>query len=79
MLNAGSGTAGIVLANGNSLLKERIVGISEGNFIAVPSEVVTWWFNDSDTDLTIVFFGQQHLTNFYLAGPRGVFNGFLQR
>ncbi|KAF2620860.1 hypothetical protein F2Q68_00040754 [Brassica cretica] len=73
------GTAGIVLANGNSLLKERIVGISEGDFIAVPSGVVTWWFNDSSTDLTIVFFGQQRLTNFYLAGPRGVFNGFLLR
>ncbi|XP_013604564.1 PREDICTED: legumin A-like [Brassica oleracea var. oleracea] len=73
----GTGTAGIVVPKGNGVLNERVVRISEADVIAVPSGVVTWWFNDnSDTHLAIVFLGQQRLVNFYLAGPRGVFKGF---
>lgn len=44
--------------------------------IPVPSGTVTWWFNSRNTKLVIVFLGQHHLTDFYLAGPRGVLGGF---
>lgn len=70
----GSGTAGLLLPYDN--LAEKVVAISAGDLVAVPSGTVTWWFNPRATDLTVVFLGRQHFTDFCFAGPSGVIGGF---
>ncbi|XP_056861963.1 glutelin type-B 5-like [Raphanus sativus] len=75
----GSGTAGIVLPE----QEEKVIGIKEGDSIALPFGVVTWWFNSGDSELVILFLGETHkahkrgeFTDFYLTGSNGIFTGF---
>ncbi|KAF3584257.1 hypothetical protein F2Q69_00032221, partial [Brassica cretica] len=76
---SGFGTAGIVLPE----KEEKVIAINKGDSIALPFEVVTWWFNSEEADLEILFLGETHkahkagqFTDFYLTGSNGIFTGF---
>ncbi|KAI3848980.1 hypothetical protein MKX03_001072, partial [Papaver bracteatum] len=49
-----SGTCGIILRKDE---KQQVIPIIEGDAIALPSGVVTWWLNKQDADLVIIFMG----------------------
>ncbi|CAD5319779.1 unnamed protein product [Arabidopsis thaliana] len=75
----GAGTAGIVLPE----KEEKVIAIKKGDSIALPFGVVTWWFNNEDTELVVLFLGETHkghkagqFTDFYLTGSNGIFTGF---
>nr|XP_018914076.1 PREDICTED: 11S globulin seed storage protein 2-like [Bemisia tabaci] len=75
----GSGVAGIVEPES----AEKVLGIKTGDALAVPFGVVTWWYNNGDTELVILFLGDTskahkagEFTNFQLTGSNGVFTGF---
>ncbi|AES87698.1 putative 11-S seed storage protein, plant [Medicago truncatula] len=75
----GSGVAGIVLPES----KEKVVAIKEGDALALPFGVVTWWYNKEDTELVVLFLGDTskahkagEFTDFFLTGPNGIFTGF---
>ncbi|VAI93883.1 unnamed protein product [Triticum turgidum subsp. durum] len=78
----GKGTCGIVLPEGT---KEKVVGVKEGDALALPFGVVTWWHNTpgSATELVVLFLGDTskghrpgQFTNFQLTGASGIFTGF---
>ncbi|XP_020579616.1 glutelin type-A 1-like [Phalaenopsis equestris] len=76
----GTGTCGIALPE---TPKEKVLPIKEGDAIALPFGVVTWWFNPNSTRLVILFLGDTskgHLagqfTNFQITGSKGIFTGF---
>ncbi|KAI3882251.1 hypothetical protein MKX03_009571 [Papaver bracteatum] len=76
----GSGTAGIILYEAE---KEKVIAVKEGDAIALPFGVVTWWFNKEDTELVILFMGDiskghkaGEFTEFALTGANGIFTGF---
>lgn len=76
----GHGTCGIVLPE---TPKEKVLPIREGDAIALPFGVVTWWFNPNSTQLVVLFLGDTskgHLagefTNFQITGAKGIFTGF---
>lgn len=75
----GSGVAGIVLPES----EEKVVEIKEGDALALPFGVVTWWYNKDDTELVVLFLGDTskahkagEFTDFFLTGPNGIFTGF---
>ncbi|KAM7257159.1 hypothetical protein ACFE04_012900 [Oxalis oulophora] len=75
----GNGTAGIVLPES----EEKVIAIKKGDAIALPFGVVTWWYNNDDTQLQILFLGDTskahkpgHFTDFFLTGSNGIFTGF---
>ncbi|KEH30108.1 putative 11-S seed storage protein, plant [Medicago truncatula] len=75
----GSGVAGIVLPES----EEKVVAIKEGDALALPFGVVTWWYNKEDTELVVLFLGDTskahkagEFTDFFLTGPNGIFTGF---
>lgn len=62
--------------------KERAVLIKKGDVITVPKETYTWWYNDGDTDFSIIYLGdgaagltQGLFTYFLVAGQAAVYNG----
>ncbi|KAK3410031.1 hypothetical protein EUGRSUZ_J02085 [Eucalyptus grandis] len=71
--------AGIILPE-----SEKVIAIKEGDGIALPFDVVTWWYNKDDTALLVVLLlgytlkahkaGQ--FTDFFLTGSNGIFTGF---
>ncbi|XP_042510205.1 glutelin type-A 3-like [Macadamia integrifolia] len=74
----GSGRAGIVLPES----PEKVIAIKKGDAIALPFGVVTWWFNDKDEELVVLFLGETsksrkrgEFTEFYLTGSNGIFHG----
>ncbi|MCL7025852.1 hypothetical protein MKW94_028731 [Papaver nudicaule] len=76
----GKGTAGIYLYETE---KEKVVSIKEGDAMALPFGVTTWWFNQDDTELVILFMGNTctghkagEFTEFPLTGANGLFTGF---
>uniref|UniRef100_A0ACD5W586 Uncharacterized protein n=1 Tax=Avena sativa TaxID=4498 RepID=A0ACD5W586_AVESA len=78
----GKGTVGITLAEAT---KEKLVAVKEGDALALPFGVVTWWHNApaSATELVILFLGDTskghrpgQFTNFQLTGSSGIFTGF---
>ncbi|KAA8543933.1 hypothetical protein F0562_021890 [Nyssa sinensis] len=75
----GKGVAGIVLPE----KEEKVVAIKKGDAIALPFGVITWWYNKEDTELVVLFLGDTSkghkagsFTDFFLAGPNGIFTGF---
>ncbi|KAH9620923.1 hypothetical protein KSS87_011029 [Heliosperma pusillum] len=79
LLTECQGVAGIVLPEKD----EKVIAIKEGDTIALPFGVVTWWYNKEDTDLTVLFLGDTskghksgQFTDFFLTGSNGIFNGF---
>ncbi|PWZ05714.1 Glutelin type-A 2 [Zea mays] len=78
----GTGTCGIVLPEAT---KEKVVAVKEGDALALPFGVVTWWHNGpaAPTQLTVLFLGDTskghrpgQFTNFQLTGASGIFTGF---
>ncbi|KAL9235277.1 hypothetical protein vseg_010050 [Gypsophila vaccaria] len=75
----GQGVAGIVLPE----KEEKVIAIKEGDTIALPFGVVTWWYNKDDPELTVLFLGDTskghkpgQFTDFFLTGSNGIFTGF---
>ncbi|XP_010935327.1 11S globulin seed storage protein 2 isoform X4 [Elaeis guineensis] len=63
--------------------KERVLLLKKGDVIALPLGNLTWWYNDGDTDFSIVFLGDTSnavhpgdIAYFFLAGSLSIFNGF---
>jgi len=63
--------------------EEVVLKLEEGDVIPVPIGAVSWWFNDGDTDLIIVFLGETSkalipgkFTYFFLTGAIGLIGGF---
>ncbi|KAI3905828.1 hypothetical protein MKW98_006462 [Papaver atlanticum] len=61
----------------------EVIAVKEGDAIALPFGVVTWWFNKEDTELVILFMGDTskghkagEFTEFALTGANGIFTGF---
>ncbi|XP_068637341.1 11S globulin seed storage protein Ana o 2.0101-like [Aristolochia californica] len=76
----GKGRAGIVMPEAS---KEKVIGIKKGDALALPFGVTTWWFNNEDTELIVLFLGDTskghkvgEFTNFFLTGATGLFTGF---
>ncbi|KAJ1261295.1 hypothetical protein BS78_09G017700 [Paspalum vaginatum] len=78
----GKGTCGLVLPEAT---KEKVVAVKEGDALALPFGVVTWWHNapDASTELVVLFLGDTskghkpgQFTNFQLTGATGIFTGF---
>ncbi|PIA28670.1 hypothetical protein AQUCO_06800090v1 [Aquilegia coerulea] len=76
----GSGTSGIVLPEAE---KEKVIAIKKGDAIALPFSVVTWWYNNEDTELVVLFWGTTlkahkagEFTDFFLTGSNGIFTAF---
>uniref|UniRef100_A0A0D9WC24 Cupin type-1 domain-containing protein n=1 Tax=Leersia perrieri TaxID=77586 RepID=A0A0D9WC24_9ORYZ len=78
----GNGTCGITLPEAS---KEKVIAIKEGDSLALPFGVVTWWHNlpESTTELVILFLGDTskghkagQFTNMQLTGATGIFTGF---
>ncbi|XP_044481833.1 glutelin type-D 1-like [Mangifera indica] len=75
----GNGVAGIILPE----KEEKCIAIKKGDAIALPFGVVTWWYNKEDTELVVLFLGDTskahkagEFTEFFLAGPKGMYSGF---
>ncbi|CAO2816345.1 unnamed protein product [Amaranthus hypochondriacus] len=75
----GKGVVGVVFPE----KEEKVIEIKEGDAIAIPFGVTTWWFNKQDTQLIIVFLGETskahkpgEFTYFFLNGSNGIFTGF---
>lgn len=78
----GKGTCGIVLPEAS---KEKVIAVKEGDSLALPFGVVTWWHNlpESPIELVILFLGDTskahkagQFTNMQLTGATGIFTGF---
>ncbi|KAF3789106.1 11S globulin seed storage protein 2 [Nymphaea thermarum] len=76
----GNGRAGIVMPEAT---KEKVVPLRKGDALALPFGVVTWWFNDGDAELVVLFLGDTskahrsgEFTNFLLTGVGSLFHGF---
>ncbi|CAL4995222.1 unnamed protein product [Urochloa decumbens] len=78
----GKGTCGVVLPEAT---KEKVIPVKEGDALALPFGVVTWWHNAHAAagDLVVLFLGDTskghksgQFTNFQLTGATGIFTGF---
>ncbi|CAL0329915.1 unnamed protein product [Lupinus luteus] len=74
------GIAGLVLP---STGKEVIVKLEKGDVIPVPIGSVSWWFNEGDSDLVIIFLGETskalipgQFSYFFLTGIQGLVGNF---
>lgn len=74
----GSGRAGIVVPDA----EEKVISIKKGDSIALPFGVVTWWFNDQDEELVVLFLGDTSksrtrgsFTEYQLTGSNGFLHG----
>lgn len=62
---------------------EKVLAIRKGDAMALPFGVVTWYYNNYDTELVILFLGDTskahkagQFTDFFLTGPNGQMSGF---
>ncbi|OEL34725.1 hypothetical protein BAE44_0004254 [Dichanthelium oligosanthes] len=78
----GKGTCGVVLPEAT---KEKVIPVKEGDALALPFGVVTWWHNAhaAAADLVVLFLGDTskghksgQFTNMQLTGATGIFTGF---
>ncbi|XP_006645410.1 cocosin 1-like [Oryza brachyantha] len=78
----GKGTCGLLLPEATA---EKIIPVKEGDALALPFGVVTWWHNlhAAATDLLVLFLGDTakahtpgRFTNMQLTGSNGIFTGF---
>ncbi|KAK7369245.1 hypothetical protein VNO80_11281 [Phaseolus coccineus] len=76
------GTDGVVGMVPNTE-QEVVLKLKQGDILGVPIGSVSWWFNNGDSDLTIVFLGETskalipgQFTYFLLTGGQGVIGGF---
>ncbi|MED6131016.1 hypothetical protein PIB30_005969 [Stylosanthes scabra] len=75
-----TGVAGIVLPNTK---KEVVVKLKPGDVIPVPIGSVSWWFNNGDEDVIIVYLGETskaiipgQISYFFLSGFGAILGGF---
>lgn len=59
--------------------------VKKGDVIPVPMGALSWWFNDGDSELHILFMGETseacipgEFTYFFLSGGQGIMRGFSQ-
>lgn len=76
----GSCTVGLILPNNP---EEKVIVINKGDAIPLSIETISWWFNNGDSDLTIIFLGESsqsytpgQFDYFLLAGAVGILGGF---
>ncbi|KAJ1405395.1 RmlC-like cupin domain superfamily [Sesbania bispinosa] len=77
------GTDGVVGMVPSNTKKEVVLKLKQGDIIPVPIGTVSWWFNDGDSDLVIVFLGDTskahvpgEFTYFFLTGVQGLIGAF---
>ncbi|KAH6770119.1 hypothetical protein C2S52_014922 [Perilla frutescens var. hirtella] len=76
----GTCTVGLILPNNE---EEKIIIINKGDAIPLQMGTISWWFNNGDSDLTIIFIGESRQSYtpgqfdyFFLAGAIGILAGF---
>nr|GEW22482.1 11-S seed storage protein, plant [Tanacetum cinerariifolium] len=76
----GKCTVGLVTLNSS---QEVVVVIKKGDIPPLLRGVISWWFNDGDTDTTIIFLGETtiaqvpgEMSYFFCEGILGILNGF---
>ncbi|WJX53367.1 hypothetical protein P8452_39366 [Trifolium repens] len=74
------GVVGMILPNNT---KEIVLKIKKGDVIPVPVGGVSWWFNDGDSNLSIIFLGETstahvpgEISYFFLCGLQGFLGSF---
>ncbi|XP_019171807.1 PREDICTED: 12S seed storage protein CRD-like isoform X1 [Ipomoea nil] len=62
---------------------EKVVKVTKGDAIPVELGAVSWWYNDGDSDVVVVFLGETSDSNtagpfnyYFLAGALGMLGGF---
>ncbi|XP_022985328.1 12S seed storage protein CRD-like [Cucurbita maxima] len=80
VLQGENGVAGLVFPSKSD---EVVVNLKKGDLIPVPNGVSSWWFNDGDSDLEIIFLGESKnahvpgdISYFVLSGILSLLNGF---
>ena len=80
VLQGSCGVVGMVFPQAS---EELVLKLKEGDIIPVPSGAVSWWYNDGDSELVIVFLGETskayvpgEFTYFLLTGTQGILGGF---
>ncbi|KAH6809055.1 hypothetical protein C2S51_026838 [Perilla frutescens var. frutescens] len=76
----GTCTVGLILPNNE---EEKIIIINKGDAIPLQIGTISWWFNNGDSDFTIIFLGESRQSYtpgqfdyFLLAGAIGILAGF---
>ncbi|XP_019171808.1 PREDICTED: cruciferin PGCRURSE5-like isoform X2 [Ipomoea nil] len=76
----GSCVVGMISPNSTT---ENVVKVTKGDAIPVELGAVTWWYNDGDSDVIVVFLGETTDSNplgpsnyYFLAGALGMLGGF---
>lgn len=76
-----NGVVGYLFPNKSEVA--TVVKIKKGDVLPVPSAVTSWWFNNGDSVLEIIFLGGTDgahipgdISYFLLSGPRGLLQGF---
>ncbi|XP_031254460.1 legumin type B-like [Pistacia vera] len=63
VLQGEHGSVGLTLSNHEANSKEEIVlGLQAGDVIPVPLGAVSWWYNDGNSDVVILFLGETSTT-----------------
>ncbi|KAJ9687417.1 hypothetical protein PVL29_016060 [Vitis rotundifolia] len=77
------GSCGVVGMVSPKASQEVVLRLKKGDIIPVPSGAVSWWYNDGDSELIIVFLGETskayvpgEFTYFLLTGTQGILGGF---
>ncbi|KAF3435137.1 hypothetical protein FNV43_RR22224 [Rhamnella rubrinervis] len=80
VLQGCDGVAGMVLPN---TTKEVVLKLKKGDVLPVPLGALSWWFNNGDSELVIIFLGQTtkayipgEFTYTFLTGGIGILGGF---
>ena len=80
VLGGGDGIVGMVFPNTS---EEVVLKLKKGDVIPLVMGTVSWWFNDGDSELVIVFLGETsksyipgEFTYFFLSGAQGIMGGF---
>ncbi|KAF7842706.1 cocosin 1-like [Senna tora] len=80
VIQGSDGIVGMLLPNTE---KEVVVKLKKGDLIPVPIGSISWWFNNGDSELIIVFLGETshshvpgQFSYFILTGPMGLIGAF---
>ncbi|CAL0325062.1 unnamed protein product [Lupinus luteus] len=79
VLQGNGGVAGLVTLNSG---KEVVVKLEKGDIIPVPVGSFSWWSNNGDSDVIIIFLGETtkalipgEISYFFPTGPQGLMRG----